>query len=276
MKNDGFRFLTEAFQRFANDHSGANISGRIVRSLGAGAQAAADRALQEFPDDFVNEFVGDFYTLLSSQEVADGISATFQAFDEEKVKDALDSLVFRMQQDDVALKLAEGLKGALDKTSVDDLENLLDAAMMKRSMSERMVAKAFFSQIKPQLESMRGMSAEDVAGQIKDMAAQIPTDMIALQLGALTREVTPERVSMQMHGFVGGLPSPQAVSDIVRGVGELASDKFGQVANANGLSDARDALSGFRDEAAGLVQRTIANDIKSKKTFKPKGGDFDL
>lgn len=277
MEHPGFNLLKEAFKKFADKHADADLTGRVVRSLAAGGEAAVNKATQEFPKDFVKGVVGDFYALLSSQEVADGVSMTVRSFDEEKVKDLIDNVVESLKQDETALKLAKSLKDALNKTSTEDIENSLDAALSSRSLGERMIFKAFFEQAKPHIEEMRHASEEEIAEKIKELADTIPSDAVAAQVAALTREITPERVSKQAHDFVGKLPSPAAIADILDGVGKSAADKFGQISKSGDLNSAGSLLDQFVSEARDLVDRTLANDNTQKRTFKRKGGqDFDL
>lgn len=277
MDNNGFNLIREAFKKVADKYADSDIAGRVVRSLAAGGKAAVDKAQEEFPKNFVKQAVGDFYALLSSQEVADGISSTVRGFDEEKVKEVVDSALNQLKQDDVALKLAKSVKDALQKTSTDDLENALDAALSGRGMGERMVAKMFFEQARPIIDEMRDASEEDIAEKIKELADTVPSDAIAQQVAALTREITPERVSQQAHQFVGKLPSPNAVSEILHDLGKSAGDKFDQISKAGSLKDAGSILQQFTDEARSIVSDTLANDNAAKKTFKPnKGRDFDL
>ncbi|MDY0008926.1 MAG: hypothetical protein RBS08_04400 [Bdellovibrionales bacterium] len=277
MDNPGFRLLREVFQHLADKHSNDDLTGRVVRSLAAGGKAAVDKAQEEFPKNFVKQVVGDLYATLSSQEVADGISMTVRDLDEEKVKEMVDTVIDALKQDENALKLAKSLKDALNKTSTDDIENALDAALSGRGMGERMIAKAFFEQARPHIDEMRDASEEEIAEKIKELADTIPSDAIAQQVAALTREVTPERVSQQAHQFVGKLPSPGAVSDILHDLGKAAGDKFDQISKAGNASNAKALLAEFASEARDIVSNTIANDNAAKKTFKrDKGRDFDL
>ncbi|MBI1214509.1 MAG: hypothetical protein GC185_01660 [Alphaproteobacteria bacterium] len=274
MDNPGFDLLREVFAKFAAKHDGEDLTNRVVRSLAAGGKAAVEKGLEEFPATYIKTVAEDFYAMVTSQELADGVSMTARSFDEEKVKEVLDSALTQLQNDDTALKVAKQLKDMLSKTSTDDIENSIDALMSGRSLGEKMVFKAFFEQARPIIDGMRDASEEEIADQIKELAATIPTDGIAQQVGAMTREITPERVAKQAHDFVGTLPSPGAISDIVQGVGKAASKAFGGISDANG---AKNALADFVSEAGDLVRETIANDNASKKTFKKKGGqDFSL
>lgn len=277
MEHPGFNLLKEAFKKFADKHGDADLTGRVVRSLAAGGEAAVNKGMQEFPKDFVKGVVGDFYALLSSQEVADGVSMTVRSFDEEKVKELMDSVIDSLKEDETALKVAKAIKDALEKTSTEDLENSIDAAMSSRSLGERMIFKAFFEQAKPHIEEMRHASEEEIAEKIKELADTIPSDAVAAQVAALTREITPERVSKQAHDFVGKLPSPAAISEILEGVGKSAADKFGQISKTGDIQNAGNLLDQFVSESRDLVDRTLANDNTKKQTFKRKGGqDFDL
>ncbi|MDP2204983.1 MAG: hypothetical protein Q8K65_01605 [Alphaproteobacteria bacterium] len=277
MEHPGFKLLKEAFQHFADKHGDADLTGRVVRSLAAGGKAAVDKAQEEFPKAFVKQVVGDFYALISSQEVADGVSMSVRGLDEEKVKELIDNVVDTLKQDETALKLAKQLKDTLNKTSTDDLENALDGALSGRGMGERMIAKAFFEQARPHIDEMRDASEEEIAEKIKELADTIPSDAIAQQVAGLTREVTPERVSQQAHQFVGKLPSPTAISEILHDLGKSASDKFGQISKTGDLSNAKGILEQFASEARDIVETKLANDNEAKKTFKPsKGRDFDL
>lgn len=274
MDHPGFDILKEVFNKFAEKYAGDDLSGRVVRSLAAGGQAAVDKGLQEFPQAYIKQVAQDFYTMVTSQETADGISTAVRSYDEEKVKSTLDSIVASLKEDENALKLAKSLKDALAKTSTEDLENSLDAALSGRSMGEKMIIMAFFEQAKPFLDDLRNSSEEEVAEKIKEMADTIPTDAIAAQVAAITKEVTPERVSKQAHDFVGGLPSPNAISEIVHGVGGVASKKLGEIA---GGADAQSKLQEILSEAKDIVDQVVSNDNVQKKTFNKKGGqEFDL
>jgi hypothetical protein len=276
MDNPGFELLREAFKQFASKHDAADLTGRVVRSVAAGGKAAVDQAMQEFPQNFLKEMVNDFYNMVASQEVADGVSMTVSSYDEEKVKGLLDDVVAQLKTDEVAQKVAKSVKDALSKASNSDLEDQIDLVMNGRSAAERIVFKMFFEQAKPILDEMRNASEEEVAEKIKELADTIPTDTIAAQVGSITREVTPERVAKQTHDFVGKLPSPATISEMVHEIGASASEKFGRVAKGGTLADAQDALREFIGDAARIAQDAAANDQNKKKTFKRGGQDFDL
>lgn len=277
LEHPGFELLKEAFKKFAAKHEGEDLGNRLTRAVAAGGQAAVNKGLQEFPKAYVKDTAQDFYALITSQEVADGISLTARSFDEEKVKETLDTLLTKLQEPETALKIAKQVKDILAKTSTEDLENGLGAILSTRSPGEQMIGQAIFEQFKPVLDGMRNASEEDIAEQLKDLAATIPTDAIAQQAAALTKEVTPERVSKQAHDFVGKLPSPAAVSDILHGVGEVAADKLGKLSNsATASQDAKTIAGEFMSEAAEVVREKIANDNENKRTFKKGGQDFSL
>lgn len=272
---DGFDLLREAFKKFANSVDAEDIGGRVVRSVGAGGKALTDKALEEFPQSFVKGLVSDFYAMIGSQEIADGISMTVRGYDEEKIKDVLDLLVSELKKDEVASKLAKQLKDGLSQASNDDIQNALEALLSDRSMQEQMLFRVFFSQAKPILDDLRDGTEEEITEKIKELADTIPTDLIAMQAGALTQEVTPERVAKQIHDAIGKLPSPAAISGIVEELGQSASAKFAAVSKAKTLSDATGALADFAADAAAIVQSKLANDNASKgKLDKKKGGDF--
>ena len=269
---DGFDILKEAFKKFAGKLDGEDLSARAVRSVGSGGKALVDKALEEFPQSFVKEVVSDFYSFLSSQEIADGISMTVRSFDEQKVKTLLDDVVTQLKTDEVAQSFAKQIKQTLNQASNDDLENAIDAFLSDRSLTERMVFKTFFDQAKPVLDDMRSADESEIAEKIKELADTIPTDIIAQQVGAITNEITPERITKQAHDFVGTLPSPQAISDIVEGVGKVASEQFDRVSKATRLDDAVKAIDGFASRAIDLVEDTLKNDKTGKGTFDKKGG----
>lgn len=277
MEHPGFDLLMDAFKKFAAKHADADLVGRAVRSAATGAQAFVDKGLEEFPKTFIKELSADVYSTISSQEVADGISASVRAFDEEKVRDMLNIALDRLKDHDTTLTIAKQIKEALSKASTDDLENQIDALMGSRSLGERMIFKAFFEQVRPHIDEMRDASEEEIAEKIRELADTIPTDAIADQVAAFTREVTPERVSKQAHEMIGKMPSPAAIADIVHGIGSAASDKLAQIAASGDPSQAASLLQDFGTTAQDIVERTIANDNHAKRTFKKKGGqDFKL
>lgn len=274
---DGFDLLKEAFNKFANKFDVEDLTARAARSVAAGGKAAVDKGLQEFPQDFVKGMVQDVYDLLTSEDVADGISMTVRSFDEEKVKDLLDGVVAQLQQDEVAGKVAKQMKDLLQQASNEDIENALDGILSDRSVTERMIAKAIFSaQVLPILEDLRSGDEEEIKEKIKELAATIPTDIIALQAAALTQEITPDRIMKQAHDIVGKLPSPTAVADIAHAIGKNASDKFDRASKAKTLGDALSALQDFATDAADIVSGKVANDTADKGKFGKKGGGFKL
>lgn len=276
-KHPGLDLLKEAFKKFADKHGGTDLAGRVTRSAAAGGQAAVNKGLQEFPKSHVKDVATDFFGMITSQEVSDGLSLAVRSFDEEKVKEKLDQLMLKLQEPEVSTKVATQIKGILDKTSNEQIEQGLDQALASRSDGEQMIVKALFEQFKPMLDTMRDGTVEDVAQQVRDLAATIPTDAIAMQAAALTKEITPERVSKQTHDVVGKLPSPKAVADIVHGVGTVASDKLGKLAASKDLkNDVKNAASEFVSEAQDLVKKTIADDAEAKRNFKKGGQDFNL
>ena len=273
----GLDLLKEAFKKFADKHGGVDLAAKATRSVAAGAQAVVDKGLTEFPKAYVKEAATDFFSMVTSQEVADGVSQAARSFDEEKVKEKLDQLMLKLQEPELSLKVATQIKALLAKSSNESIEQGLDQALASRSDGEQMIAKELFEQFKPVLDGMRNGTNEEVAEQVRDIAATIPTDAIAMQVAGLTREVTPERVSQQAHDLVGKLPSPKTVSDIVHGVGELASDKLGKLAAAPDVKEGvKTALTEFVTEAQTVVKAKLANDNDSKRNFKKGGQDHSL
>lgn len=276
--NPGFDILKEAFKKFAAKYDGADLAAKGVRIAAAGGKAVVDGALKEFPKTFVNTAAKDIYALLTSQEVADGVSASVRAFDEEKVKEMLDGVISQLKDPDTALKIAKQVKASLDKLPTDDLEAQIDGLLSMNNvpMQNRMIFQAIFSQIKPILEDMKNSSDEEVAAKLSELADMIPSDAIAAQVANLTREVTPEKVSKQAHDLVGKFPSPQTVADIVHGVGNLASQKLEDISKVAAADDAKAILKDLLSNAKDIVSDAVAKDKAAKKTFDKKGGSFDL
>jgi uncharacterized membrane protein YheB (UPF0754 family) len=277
--NPGFRFLKQAFDKFAAKYSADEISGRVVRSVAAGGKAVVEQGMQEFPKTFVKQMTSDLYALLASQDTADGISTMVRSFDEEKVKEMVDTFAASLKDRETALKLAKQIKEALKQASATDIEAQIDGmlSMGNVPLEMRMLFMAFFGQLKPAIDSMKHDNEEEIADKISELADNIPSDMIAAQVAAMTREVTPESVSKQAHDIVGRMPSPQAVADILHGVGGAASQHLDRLSKVLSPSEIPGILSDFAQNAADIVSDTIAQDNTAKKTFnKNKGQDFDL
>lgn len=272
----GLDLLKEAFKKFADKYVTPENADKLTRTAAAGGQAAVNKGLAEFPKAYVKDAANDFYNILNSAEVSDGISQAVRAFDEEKVKALLDKGMAKLQEEETSLKVAKQIKDILAKTSNEQIEQGLDQALATRADGEATIVKALFEQFKPMLDDARNGSVEDVAAQVRDIAATIPTDAIAMQAAALTREVTPERVSAQADAIVGKLPSGKAVADIVHGLGEIASDKLGAIAaSKTPANDVKSLPAEFAAAAQDLVSKVIAKDNENKA--KPsKGAKFDL
>lgn len=279
MQNPGFELLKQAFNEFTSKYNGTDIANRVVRSAAAGGKAIADASMKEFPKEFVNQLTKDLYTLISGQDTADGISTLVRSLDEEQVQSLVNGAVSKLQDPEVALKVASQVKELLSKVSADELEAMLDGALAQANVNpgQRFMINAFFNQLKPLINEMKNDSEEEIAEKIMSLADTIPSDLIAMQLAAITREVTPERISGAAHQIVGSLPSPKTIADIVHGVGATASKGLDQVAKSSTPAEAGQYLSATFQNIAKVVSSTLQNDQTAKKTFKPnKGGEFDL
>lgn len=276
--NNGSKFLREAFAKFAAKYNAEDIGARAIRSVAAGGKAAVDRGLQEFPKTFVNQLAKDVYGLLTSQELADGISATVRSFDEEKVKGLVDNIVESMKDRETALNLAKRIKGALNKYSASDIEAQLSGILSLGNVPPQVqfMVQVLMSQFKPVLEGMKYQSEDEIADQIIALADQIPSDQIAEQVAAITRNVTPEKVSQQTTTLAGKLPSAQAVSDIVHGVGEVISQNLSQIATISTPSEVPAILRDLAENASQIVSTTLSTDNAAKKTLNKKGGKFEF
>jgi hypothetical protein len=274
----GLDLIKAAFKKFADKHDTEDLALRVVRSGAAGVKATADKLQVEFPQPFVKAIAADFYSMIASQDVADGISMAVRSFDEEKVSDILSGIVDQLKDQKTSEELAQKLKEALQKVPMDDIEANLGALMGGRSPIEQMMFQAVFnSQIRPQLEDIRDGSIAEGAERIREMADMIPTDDIAAQVGNLTRNITPEVVGKQTHNLVGKLPSPNAVANIAQGVAEKVSETFNNVSNAKSLENAKDLVAGLAADVGGVIESALNTDAGSKKTFgKKKGGNLGL
>lgn len=273
-KHPGLNLLKEAFKKFADKYGNTELGNKVTRSVAAGAQATVNHGLKEFPKSYIKDAVNDFIGVLTSQEVADGISQSVRAFDEEKVKEKLDQLMAKLQEPEVSLKVATQIKRVLEKNSTESIEEKIDQALATRSDGEQMIVKALFEQFKPMLDTMRDSSVDEVAEQVRDLAATVPTDAIAMQAAALTREITPERVSEQAQALAAKLPNGKQVSDIVHGLGTLASEKLGDLSKStNVAADAKTAITEFVTEAQNVVKAKLANDNTNTTPKRKPGAD---
>lgn len=269
---DGFDFLRDAFKKFADKVDGQDIANRALRAAGAGGKALVDRGVEEFPHDYIKGLVESAYALLTSQEIAEGISMSVRAYDEEKIKELLDTVVAQLKEDQVATQLAKQVKEILRQASNDELQGAIEQLLDGRPAHEKMIFNAMFQmQIRPILDDLRSANEDELVDKIKELADTIPTDLIALQVGALTREITPERIIHQAHAAVDKLPSGTAIADIAHGVAKSASKGFDAVSKARSLKDVAGALDTFAAEAQSIVSGKVANDQQAKKTFDKKG-----
>jgi hypothetical protein len=274
----GLRKIAEAFKAFSQQHLNEDAAMRAVRSAAAGGRAAVVRAKQEFPKDWVEKTAEGVYQVLAGEAVSDGLSQTVRSFDEEKVKGMLDHFITRMKNDDTALKMARTIKYALDKAPDGKLDDVFDQLTMGRDPREQMMFRMVLGMLKPRIEEIRNSSEQEIAEKIKALADTIPTEAIALQVAALTREVTPERVQDKADEAVHKLPRPTAVADIAHGVGDAAIKSLGDASKARSLSDVRSIITDFKDSARNIVEQCVANDNATKPPHRARdrdtGGDF--
>lgn len=268
-------FFRDLFNKIAGQVDGQDLAHRVVRAAGAGAKAAAERGLQEFPHSFIQDAIENAYAGLVSQELAEQISLSIRDFDEGKIKDVLDTIVEKMKEEETAAMLAKQLEQILKQADNDQIQGMIEQLIPSDRHSERMIFSTTFNLvIAPVLNEMRGMDEAEIAEKIKELADTIPTDIIASQVGALTREITPERILEQAQGVVGKLPSGNTIADIVHGVGTSAVKHFDAVAKSRSLQDAANAFGDFKAEAKAIVNGGIADDAAKKPVDKKtKGND---
>jgi len=318
--NQNFKFLQEAFKnafkKFAAKYRQEDLTGRVVRAVATGGKAAVDRSLQEFPKTFISQIAKDFYGLLTSQEIADGISANVRYFDEEKIHDMLSSALAPLKDSTASVEMVRQIKLAMSdpETAIAQMEELMET----RSPMEQMIFKMLLEKIKPQMEQIKSMSFndfvdqiegmvsmipvpgvadiaslfflqirpildgmkngtdEEIAQNISELADMIPIDMISVLIANYTRSVTPESVSKKVNDRVGNLPSPQAVSDIVHGVADVVSQHLDRVSKIDEVAEIAAIMDGFAQNALDVVSETIRKDNIAKKTFIKKSGRFDI
>jgi hypothetical protein len=273
--NPGFRIFKEAFDRFAAKYPVEDLAGRVVRSVADGGKAAVERGMTEFPKSFINQMAKDLYSLVTSEEVSEGISTTVRSYDAAKVKEMLDSVVGSLKDRDTALSIAKQIKGSLDKMGASDLTAQLEGivGLIPGGAAAAPYIAIF---VKPILDEIKHGTEEEAAEKIMELADSIPTDFLAEQAEAYTREVTPERVSKQAHDLVGRMPSPQAVADIAHGIGEEAVRHLDKVSKVSSIHEVPGILSDFAQNASDVVSDKLAEDKQAKKTFTKKGDSFDL
>ncbi len=274
---DGFDFLREAFNKLTTQLDKDDLAGRLARTAGAAGKAGAERGMQEFPHSFISDAINNIYATLVSQELAEGISMSIRSYDEQKIKEVLDTVVDKLKEEQTAAAIGKQLKEVLKQLDNDQLEAAIEQLIPSDRIGERMIFKALFQQARPILDDLRTLDETELAYKIQELADTIPTDLLAMQVGALTREITPERIVNHAHSVVGKLPSGQAIADIVHGVGASAVKNFDAVAKARTVQDAAAALQNLKDEAKAIVSGQISADQVAKKQYKGKGkGGFNF
>lgn len=273
---DGSNFFRDLFNKIAGQLDGQDLGGRIARAAGAGAKAAAERGMQEFPHSLIKDAIENAYASIVSDELAERISMNIRSFDEEKIKDALDVIVAKLQEPETAAAFAKQLNQILKQADNDQIQAMIEQMIPDRFYSERMIFSTTFNLVVgPVLTRMRGMDEIQLAKEIQELAATLPTDIIAMQAGALTREFSPERILEQAQEAVGKLPSGSAIADIVKGVGESAVKHFDAVSKARSLKEAGNAIDSLKAEAKAIISGQLSADEAAKKKYnggKDKGG----
>lgn len=279
-ENPGYKLLKEIFDKFSAKYSAEDMTARALRSAAAGGKAAVDRAMQEFPESFINQMAKDIYGVLTSQELADAVSMEVRSFDEAKVKGLIDGAIDMMKDPALARKIARQIKQALDKTPPG-----VDIAAQIEGMAGflpggELIGPILGILITPIIEDIKNGSEEDAAEKIMELADQIPGDVVVEAVTGFTQQVTPERVSRSMHDVVGKMPSPGAVAGIIHGIGGAASKHMERVTDIHSAAEIPSILQDLARDAKAAVNDTIANDNASKKKFRKKGPgqkqDFDL
>lgn len=280
MSMPDFESLKDVFKKFVSDKYDMNdITGRVIRSAAVGGKEAVRHGLQEFPKAFVDQAVRDLYDLVSSQDLADSVSGIVRSFDEEKVTEIVESLTASLKDRDAALQLAAKIKDILDKTGgADGLTAQLDALMGMSDIPPmgKILFSTFLNQAGPILEDMKGSSDEEIADKIMELADAIPSDMIAAQVAALTSQVTPDRISKQAHDFIGQLPAPQTVADIVHTIGDAAQSRLDDLSKISDPSQMSGILRDFAQDASDIIGGKVNEDKRNKRDFKKGPGGFDL
>ncbi len=274
----GKDLFKEIWKNFSTRHDVKDLAARGARIAGAAGKSAADKTLKEFPKPLLRQIAEDLYATLASQDVADNISATIRSFDEAKVETIIAKALNPLKSDAVASKAVDFIKNAPPTgNAVDDFEMQIDAMLENLPIPDqgKFVAsgaiKAFFLLNRQEFEEIRDLPEEEAKQKFRDIVDSFPSDFIARAVADITDQITPEMVGKKTREFVGKLPSPDGVSNIVHGVGGEASKAFDKVANAADLDEAKKHLGNLARDAGNAVDKALNDDARNKKTFK--GGD---
>lgn len=244
----------------------------IFNSLLYRGKDAIDNALTQYPQPLLTDMVEDLYQRLQDQPQSASFGGGLPggAFDEEKLTHLIDSAKEQMKKPLVSLIIAKQIKRTLATKSNDDIATMLEDMAKDRSLNDQMMISMAFMQLSPMLDQIRAASDEDVAAQVRDMADEIPSRLLAQQLIQMAAQKAAAN-NAQNQNVTENLPTPEAVADTFHKLGHAASDALDAAAKSNDVGAAAGILKQFSENARSI----IANGFKGKGPDSP-GRRFNI
>jgi len=267
MDNSGFEFLKQAFKQVADKYDPKDLGKKASRILAGGAKAAIETAKVEFPKDAIEEAIGDVYGLVSSPEIANGISMAVQSLDFDDLSEVIENAKAQMSDDQVIQPMAKTFKDLSKQGGADALLSLLQDKVNQLPDVAQFMAQGVVNEIESMVSSFEDMEEEDIAEVLKNAIESIPSDAVAQMVFMATQNLTPERITATVQQMTGNLPSGKVLADTLHGVGDAAIKQLDRVGDDKATTPA--SVQEFSADVAQVVATAKAND--NKDTFRKKG-----
>jgi hypothetical protein len=222
---------------------------KALRPLLAAGKKKIDEALESAQTEQLTDALEDAF-----EQIKNGSDLSAQ-IDPAKIEQAIDAVKAQLQKPTVALVLAHGIKQLAKRSSPESLEAAIAAAMPNGGFEAQLVAQLILSQ----LENVKNTNANDLATQISKIAASLPSDLLAQQLGAQL-QAAAQKQTQQVPGL-DQLPDAQVIADATKDVIKALSDTLDNASKTGSFADTVNVLKQFGANADAILKRALGQDF---------------
>lgn len=254
---EGEKIMKDWFKKVLKENLD-DLTKKGKNALGKAIEPGLDEAKKEVSPDAVERLVRNLYSNLNNPQIANKISDALKSIDGDKINDTLQQFVEPFKTEEGSIQLAKILKQLQQTGQLDDMMDKLTDNVDNMAMPQKFAVKFLMSGIEPVLKNVDSLSEEELASEIRENFADMPTNDISDMIESFSRSVTPEAINAIRHQATGKLPAPKTIANIFSDIVE-AGRKRASNDNKNNSS--------LKDEIADIIKKNMAEDEKTKSSF---------
>jgi len=235
-----------------------------LRPILAAGKEKVDQAFDGMSSSLLADTIKDAYEQIANPTA--GLSAQLNPV---KIVQAVETVKAQLQKPTVSLLLAHGLKQLVNTSSKESLESALFSALPNSGIEAQLIAQIVIAQ----LDNLKNTSADELAAQIQNVAANLPTQDVAEQINSLIQAAPKLIMPRETPDLLSQLPEPQVIVDAAKEVGKALSDTLDNASKGASFDETISALKQFLPNAQEIFTRLSGQDNKPKKAPEKKKGN---